>query len=105
MVTLQLPVTLLIFRENHHLPTAVPEMVPVTGCGRQAKWIKDNLDGNIPQGLSEPVIVRYADTLGAPKILEISRRGEKVWEMMITSCVFEVKHFHDFLIFSVFCRG
>mmetsp|Transcript_81792 Transcript_81792/g.100331 ORF Transcript_81792/g.100331 Transcript_81792/m.100331 type:complete len:279 (+) Transcript_81792:78-914(+) len=28
----------------------------------EAKWIKENLDGNIPQGLSEAVIVRYADT-------------------------------------------
>eukprot|EP00434_Breviolum_minutum_P031486 symbB.v1.2.027846.t1/scaffold2885.1/size67989/4 len=28
----------------------------------EAKWIKDNLDGNIPQGLREPVIVKYADT-------------------------------------------
>lgn len=78
MVTLQLPVTLLIFRENHHLPTAVPEMVPVTGCGRQAKWIKDNLDGNIPQGLSEPVIVRYADTLGGPKVWRYPGGGKSV---------------------------
>lgn len=35
----------------------------------EAAWIVDNLNGNIPQGLSEPIIVRYAD---APK----SGKGE-----------------------------
>lgn len=30
----------------------------------EASWIVENLNGNIPQGLSEPIVVRYAD---APK--------------------------------------
>ena len=33
----------------------------------QAKWIKDKLDGNIPQGLTEAVIVKYADTSGTQR--------------------------------------
>mmetsp|Transcript_5668 Transcript_5668/g.10144 ORF Transcript_5668/g.10144 Transcript_5668/m.10144 type:complete len:309 (+) Transcript_5668:114-1040(+) len=28
----------------------------------EAKWLVENLDGNIPQGLTDPVIVKYADT-------------------------------------------
>merc|ERR1719229_702 len=33
----------------------------------EAKWIRENLDGNIPEGLTEPVMVRYAASAAAPK--------------------------------------
>ncbi|CAK0809119.1 unnamed protein product [Prorocentrum cordatum] len=33
----------------------------------EAKWIRENLDGNIPEGLTEPVAVRYAPTAAAPR--------------------------------------
>ncbi|CAK9009888.1 unnamed protein product [Durusdinium trenchii] len=39
----------------------------------EAKWIKENLDGNIPQGLSEPIIVKYADT---PEIKAAKAMGQ-----------------------------
>merc|ERR1719198_1149628 len=32
-----------------------------------ATWVVENLNGNIPQGLSEPIVARYANTKqGAP---------------------------------------
>eukprot|EP00928_Gymnodinium_smaydae_P044946 TRINITY_DN2_c0_g1_i1.p1 TRINITY_DN2_c0_g1~~TRINITY_DN2_c0_g1_i1.p1 ORF type:complete len:475 (+),score=124.34 TRINITY_DN2_c0_g1_i1:67-1491(+) len=33
----------------------------------QAKWLVDNLNGNIPQGLSEPIKVRFKEQKGAGK--------------------------------------
>lgn len=76
MVTLRLPSLFLSGEKEHHLPTTTFDprgKFPRFFGGfngdchwLKAKWIKDNLDGNIPQGLSEPVIVKYADTLGAP---------------------------------------
>jgi len=33
----------------------------------EAQWIVDNLNGNIPQGLTEPIIVRFADNPGGGK--------------------------------------
>ncbi|CAJ1430527.1 unnamed protein product [Effrenium voratum] len=49
----------------------------------EAQWIKQELDGNIPQGLSEPIIVRYADT---PEIKAAKQAGyaygpmQQAWE-------------------------
>lgn len=49
----------------------------------EAKWIKDNLDGNIPQGLTEAVIVKYADTpeIKAAKAMGMAGGG-KGWQPM-----------------------
>lgn len=35
------------------------------GSADQAAWMVENLNGNIPQGLDRPIIVRYADAKGA----------------------------------------
>jgi len=45
----------------------------------EAKWIRENLDGNIPEGLTEPVAVRYAPNVAAPKPVAYGGGGGGDW--------------------------
>lgn len=43
----------------------------------ESKWIRDNLDGNIPQGLAEPVKVRYTEL--DPDSVQEGDDGNAAW--------------------------
>lgn len=81
MVTLQLPVTLLIFRENHRLQPRSP-VVPVTGCFARRSGSRTISMATFPRVWVNPWLWDTPTRLGDPKFGDI-QEGEKVWEMMM----------------------